>query len=207
MVSEIYGKKVGSTQIFSSTGAAIPVTAIEAEPCTIVGIKTDKKDGYSALRVSFGSVKEKKVNKPTRGIYEKSKLPFRKHLKELKLIDKEKEYKTGDQIDVSIFKVGDKVKITGISKGKGFSGVIKKYNFHRGPMTHGSHSIRRPGAAGMCATPSKIQKGKKMPGRMGGRTVTVPPTEIIDIITEQNLIMVKGGVPGPSGNIVLLKKV
>lgn len=207
MVNEIYGKKLGSTQIFSSTGAAIPVTAIEAEPCTIVGIKTDEKDGYSALKVSFGTVKEKKVNRPVRGIFEKSKLPVRKYIKELRLTGTEKEYKPGDKIDVSIFKVGDRVKITGNSKGKGFSGVIKKHNFHRGPMTHGSHNIRRPGAAGMCATPSKIQKGKKMPGRMGGRTVTVPPTEIIDIIAEQNLIMVKGGVPGPSGNIVLLKKV
>ncbi len=207
MVSEIYGKKVGSTQIFNSTGAAIPVTAIEAEPCTVVGIKTDEKDGYSALRVSFGAVKEKKVNKPARGVYEKARLPVRKYLKELKLTGEDKELKPGDQIDVSIFKVGDRVKITGTSKGKGFSGVIKKYNFHRGPMTHGSHNIRRPGAAGMCATPSKIQKGKKMPGRMGGKVVTVPPTEIIDIIAEQNLIMVKGGVPGPSGNIVLLRKV
>lgn len=207
MVSEIYGKKIGSTQVFNNSGAAIPVTAIEAEPCTIVGIKTSEKDGYSALRVCFGAVKEKKISKPVRGIYEKLKLPARKFVKELKNPDPEKEYKTGDRIDIGIFKIGDRVKITGISKGKGFSGVIKRYNFHRGPMTHGSHNIRRPGAAGMCATPSKIHKGKKMPGRMGGRTVTVPPTEIIDIITEQNLILVKGGVPGPSGNMVLVKKV
>ncbi len=207
MVSEIYGKKVGSTQVFNSAGAAIPVTAIEAEPCTIVGVKSKDKDGYSALRVCFGTVKEKKVNKPSRGLYEKLKLPVRRYLKELKISDPGTEYKPGDRIDIGIFKVGDMVKITGISKGKGFSGVIKRHNFHRGPMTHGSHNIRRPGAAGMCATPSKVHKGKKMPGRMGGNKITIPATEIVDIIAEQNLILVKGGVPGPSGNMVLVRKV
>jgi large subunit ribosomal protein L3 len=206
MINEIYGKKVGSTQVFNEAGAAINVTAIEADPCTVVGVKTVDKDGYNAVRIGFGEAREKRVNKPAKGVYEKLKIPVKKHLKELKIADPKKEYKNGDQIDVGIFNVGDRVKITGISKGKGFSGVIKRYNFHRGPMTHGSHNIRRPGAVGMCATPSKIHKGKKMPGRMGGRKVTIPPTEIIDIIKEQNMILVKGSVPGPSGNLVLVRK-
>jgi len=206
MVNEIYGKKIKSTQVFNDSGAAINVTAIEAEPCTIIGIKTSGNDGYDAIRVSFGKVKEKNINKPGRGIYDKMKIPVKRYIKELKLGDSKKEYKLGDKIDVGIFKVGDRVKITGKSKGKGFSGAIKRYNFHRGPMTHGSHNIRKPGAAGMCATPSRIHKGKKMPGRMGGRNVTIPPTEIIDIIDDQNLILVKGSVPGPTGNMVLLRK-
>ncbi|OQA21290.1 MAG: 50S ribosomal protein L3 [Actinobacteria bacterium ADurb.Bin346] len=206
MVNSIYGKKVGSTQVFSNDGAAIYVTAIEASPCTVLQVKDEASDGYKSLKVGFGNVKEKKVNKPIKGVFTKNNLAAKKYIKELRVEDFDHEYKPGDTIDVQVFKVGDKVKITGISRGKGFTGVIKRYNFHRGPMTHGSHSIRKPGSIGMCATPSKVHKGKKMPGRMGGKKVTIPATEIIDIIGEQNLILVKGSVPGPSGNIVLLRK-
>lgn len=207
MVNAIYGKKVGSTQVFSENGAAIYVTAIEAEPCVVVGVKESAKEGYNALRVGFGKIKDKKVNKPKKGIFANNKLEAKKHLKEIRVDSFDREYKPGDTIDVEVFKVGDKVKITGISRGKGFSGVIKRYNFHRGPMTHGSHSIRKTGSIGMCATPSKVHKGKKMPGRMGGKRVTLPATEIIDIIQDQNLILVKGSVPGSSGNVVMLKKI
>ena len=207
MVNIIYGKKVGSTQIFNNSGTAVYVTAIEAEPCTVVHVKDLDSDGYNALRVGFGSIKEKNLKNPLKGIFSKANLPARKYLKELRVDSFDKEYKPGDQIDIQIFKVGDKVKISGIAKGKGFSGVIKRHNFHRGPMTHGSHSIRKTGSIGMCATPSKVHKGKKMPGRMGGKKITLPSTEIIDIIQDQNLILVKGSVPGPSGNLVLVKKV
>ncbi|MBM3707551.1 MAG: 50S ribosomal protein L3 [Actinobacteria bacterium] len=207
MVNIIYGKKVGSTQIFNNSGTAVYVTAIEAEPCTVVHVKDLDSDGYNALRVGFGSIKEKNLKNPLKGIFSKANLPARKYLKELRVDSFDREYKPGDQIDIQIFKVGDKVKISGIAKGKGFSGVIKRHNFHRGPMTHGSHSIRKTGSIGMCATPSKVHKGKKMPGRMGGKKITLPSTEIIDIIQEQNLILVKGSVPGPSGNLVLVKKV
>jgi large subunit ribosomal protein L3 len=207
MVNEIYGKKVGSTQVFNEAGSATYVTAIEAEPCMIVQVKNPATDGYNSLKVGFGTVKEKKVNKPIKGIFGKSKLSPKKYMRELQVTDSDQEYKAGDQIDLSIFNIGDRVKISGISKGKGFAGVIKRYNFHRGPVTHGSHSIRKTGSVGMCATPSKIHKGKKMPGRMGGKKVTLPATEIIDIIKDQNLILVKGSVPGPKGNVVLLKKV
>lgn len=207
MVNAIYGKKVGSTQIFNNTGAAIYVTAIEAEPCTVVCVKDLTSDGYNALKVGFGSVKEKNLTNPVKGIYGKANLPLKKYLREIRVDSFDKEYKLGDQIDINIFKVGDKVKISGVTKGKGFSGVIKRHGFHRGPVTHGSHSIRKPGSIGMCATPSKVHKGKKMPGRMGGKKITLPPTEIIDIIQDQNLILVKGSVPGPSGNLVFVKKV
>jgi len=207
MVNIIYGKKVGSTQIFNNSGTAVYVTAIEAEPCTVVHVKDLDSDGYNALRVGFGSIKEKNLKNPLKGIFSKANLPARKYLKELRVDSFDREYKPGDQIDIQIFKVGDKVKISGIAKGKGFSGVIKRHGFHRGPMTHGSHSIRKTGSIGMCATPSKVHKGKKMPGRMGGKKITLPSTEIIDIIQEQNLILVKGSVPGPSGNLVLVKKV
>ncbi|MBM3714002.1 MAG: 50S ribosomal protein L3 [Actinobacteria bacterium] len=207
MVNIIYGKKVGSTQIFNNSGTAVYVTAIEAEPCTVVHVKDLDSDGYNALRVGFGSIKEKNLKNPLKGIFSKANLPARKYLKELRVDSFDREYKPGDQIDIQIFKVGDKVKISGIAKGKGFSGVIKRHGFHRGPMTHGSHSIRKTGSIGMCATPSKVHKGKKMPGRMGGKKITLPSTEIIDIIQDQNLILVKGSVPGPSGNLVLVKKV
>ncbi|MBM3700738.1 MAG: 50S ribosomal protein L3 [Actinobacteria bacterium] len=206
MVNAIYGKKIGSTQVFSDSGAAIYVTAIEAGPCTVVQVKDTATDGYNALKVGLGNVKNKHINKPLKGIFVKNNLEAKKYLKEIRVDGGASEYKPGDIIDVQIFNVGDKVKITGISRGRGFAGVIKRHNFHRGPMTHGSHSIRKTGSVGMCATPSKIHKGKKMPGRMGGRQVTVPYTEIIDIIAEQNLILVKGSVPGAKGNLVCLKK-
>jgi len=206
MVNAIYGKKIGSTQVFSSTGAAIYVTAIEAEPCMVVQVKQEATDGYKALKVGFGSIKENKATKPAKGVFSKNSLQVKRYVKELRVDDFDKEYKPGDLIDVQVFNIGDKVKITGVARGKGFAGVIKRYNFHRGPVSHGSHSIRKTGAVGMCATPSKVHKGKKMPGRMGGKRVTNPATEIIDIIVDQNLILVKGSVPGSSGNIVMLKK-
>lgn len=207
MLSAIYGKKVGSTQVFNEAGAAINVTAIEASPCTVVQVKNKASDGYDALKVGFVETKEKKVNKPIKGIFLKNKIAAKKYLKEIRIESSDDSYKPGDQINVEIFNIGDKVKITGISRGRGFAGVIKRHNFHRGPMTHGSHSIRKTGSVGMCTTPSKIHKGKKMPGRMGGKQVTVPASEIIDIIKDQNLILVKGNVPGASGNIVMVKKV
>lgn len=206
MVNAIYGKKIGSTQVFSDSGAAIYVTAIEAGPCTVVQVKDTATDGYNALKVGLGNVKNKHINKPLKGIFAKNNLEAKKHLKEIRIDEGAADYKPGDVIDVQIFNIGDKVKITGISRGRGFAGVIKRHNFHRGPVTHGSHSIRKTGSIGMCATPSKVHKGKKMPGRMGGKQVTVPYTEIIDIIAEQNLILVKGSVPGAKGNLVCLKK-
>ena len=174
MVNAIYGKKIGSTQIFSNAGKAIFVTAIEAEPCTVVQVKDAANDGYNALKVGFGPVKEKKVTNPIKGIFEKSKLPLKKYLKEIRVDNFDKEYKPGDQIDIQIFKVGDKVKITGISKGKGFAGVIERYNFHRGPVSHGSHSIRKTWFCWyVCNSFKRCIKAKKCLEGLGGKKVTI----------------------------------
>jgi large subunit ribosomal protein L3 len=207
MVNAIYGKKIGCTQIFNESGNALYVTAIEAEPCIVVQVKDSKKYGYNALKVGFGKTDEKKKVKPYSGEFKKNKVDLKKYLKEIRVDKFDKEYKPGDSVDVKIFRVGDRVKITGNSKGKGFAGVIKKHGFHRGRMTHGSHSHRIPGSIGMCATPSRVLKGKKMPGRMGNRKVTVPNSEIVDIIEDQNLILVKGSVPGADGSLVFLRKI
>jgi large subunit ribosomal protein L3 len=207
MVNAIYGKKLGCTQIFNESGNALYVTAIEAEPCIVVQVKDDKKDGYNALKVGFGKIKERKATKPHEGEFSKNKVDLKRSLREIRVDKFDQEYKPGDSLDVKIFKVGDKVKITGNSKGKGFAGVIKRHGFHRGRMSHGSHSHRIPGSVGMCSTPSRIAKGKKMPGRMGGSKVTISGSEIVDIIEDQNLILVKGSVPGAKGSLVFLRKV
>jgi large subunit ribosomal protein L3 len=206
MVGAIYGKKIGSTQIFDDAGNAVNVTAIFADPCKVVQIKNVETDGYNALKVGFSSVRENRVKKPLKGEFSKAKVEALRYLKEIRLENPENEYKVGDTIDLSVFKIGDEVKITGKSKGKGFAGVIKRYNFHRGPMNHGSHNIRKPGSVGMSATPKKILKGKKMPGRMGGTRVTLPPTRIVGLLNDDNIILVKGSVPGPKGSLVFIRK-
>ena len=207
MVDALYGKKIGCTQVFRENGDAVYVTAIEAEPCIVTQVKNIEKEGYNSLQVGFGSVKEKNVNKPARGIFSKNNIELKKHLREIRVEEFDKEYKPGDNIDASIFKPGDMLKIVGTNKGKGFAGVIKRHNFHRGRMSHGSHAHRIPGAVGMCATPAKIVKGKKMPGRMGGKRMTIPKSEIVDVILDENLILVKGSVPGSKGSMVYLKKI
>ena len=207
MVNAIFGKKLGCTQIFSESGNAVYVTAIEAEKCVIVQVKNEKKDGYNALKVGFGGIKDKNVTKPHRGEFVKNKIELKKYLREVRVDEFDRDYKPGDSLNIKVFKVGDKVKITSNSKGKGFAGVIKRHGFHRGRMTHGSHSHRIPGSIGMCATPSRVAKGKKMPGRMGGSRVTIRGSEVVDIIEDQNLILVKGSVPGAKGSLVLLKKI
>lgn len=207
MINAIYGKKLGCTQIFNESGNALYVTAIEAEPCIVVQVKDDKKDGYNALKVGFGKIKERKATKPHEGEFSKNKVDLKRSLREIRVDKFDQEYKPGDSLDVKIFKVGDKVKITGNSKGKGFAGVIKRHGFHRGRMSHGSHSHRIPGSVGMCSTPSRIAKGKKMPGRMGSSKITISGSEIVDIIEDQNLILVKGSVPGAKGSLVFLRKV
>ncbi len=207
MVSAIYGKKLGCTQIFGENGNALYVTAIEAEKGVVIQVKNNKKDGYNALKVGFGSIKDKKAIQPHKGEFVRNNLDLKKNLREIRVDEFDKDYKPGDVLDVSVFKVGDKIKITGNSRGKGFAGVIKRYGFHRGRMTHGSHSHRIPGSVGMCATPSRIAKGKKMPGRMGHKKITINGSEIIDIIEDENLILVKGSVPGAKGSLVFLQKI
>lgn len=199
------------SQIFDDQGNALAATLISAGPCYITQIKTSKKDGYNAVQMGFSKAKSNK--KPQQGHLRKAKIKEDlQYLTEMRVKDKKniakmdgKDIKPGDKIDVSIFNKKDQVDIVGRSKGKGFAGTIKRHNFSRGPVTHGSHNIRQPGAIGMCSFPGRVFKGKKMPGRMGGKRVTVKNLKIINIIPEKNILVVSGAVPGPTGEIVGIK--
>ena len=205
MVKEIYGKKVGMTQIFSEDGVAIPVTAIEAEPLTVVAKKTADKEGYNAIVVAFGEVKEKNVNKPTKGIFEKAGVEVQKYLKEIK-VENVDEYEIGSKITVETFTTEDRVDVQGTSKGKGFQGNIKRHGQHRGPMTHGSMYHRRPGSMGATSTPGRVFKGKKLPGHMGDVTSTILNLDIVRVDADKNVILVKGSIPGAKNSIVRVRK-
>jgi large subunit ribosomal protein L3 len=205
MVKEIYGKKLGMTQIFSEEGKAIPVTVIEIKPCTVVAKKTIDKEGYNAIVVSFGEVKEKKVNKPRKGIFTKAGVEAGKYLKEIK-VDNVDEYEIGSKVTIDTFTNEDRVDIQGISKGKGFQGVIKRHNQHRGPMTHGSMYHRRPGSMGATSTPGRVFKGKKLPGHMGNVVRSILNLEVVKVDVDKNAILVKGSVPGTKKAIVRIRK-
>ena len=204
MNKTIIGKKIGMTQIFDEIGAVIPVTVIEAGPCTVTQIKTVETDGYNAVQLGFGDVKEKHVNKPLKGHFEKSKLALKKHLREFRV--EAADEKVGDEIKIDVFAQGDKVDIQGTTKGKGFQGVIKRHGQHRGPMGHGSMYHRRPGSMGPTSTPGRVFKGKKLPGHMGCQTVTIQNLDVVRVDMDKNVILVKGSVPGPKGAILKIKK-
>ncbi len=205
MVKEIYGKKVGMTQIFSEDGVAIPVTAIEVKPCTVVAKKTIDKEGYNAIVIGFGEVKEKNTNKPIKGIFAKAGVEVQKYLKEIK-VENLDEYEIGSKITVDIFTTEDRVDIQGTSKGKGFQGNIKRYGQHRGPMAHGSMYHRRPGSMGSTTTPGRVFKGKKLPGHMGDVTSTVLNLDVVKVDTDKNVILVKGSVPGAKGAVLKIRE-
>ncbi len=205
MVKEIYGSKVGMTQIFTEDGRAIPVTAIEVKPCTIVAIKTEEKDGYNAIVVSFGDVKEKNVNKPVKGIFAKAKVGVQKHLREIK-VDSLEEFEVGKTVDLTAFAEGEKVDVQSASKGKGFQGTIKRHGMHRGPMAHGSMYHRRPGSMGATSTPGRVFKGKKLPGHMGSKTSTILNLDVVKVDTDKQVILVKGSIPGAKKAIVRIRK-
>lgn len=205
MVKEIYGKKIGMTQIFLEDGVAIPVTAIEAEPLTVVAKKTVDKEGYNAIVVAFGEVKEKNVNKPTKGIFEKAGVEVQKYLKEIK-VENVDEYEIGSKITVETFTTEDRVDVQGTSKGKGFQGNIKRHGQHRGPMTHGSMYHRRPGSMGATSTPGRVFKGKKLPGHMGDVTSTILNLSLVRVDADKNVILVKGSIPGAKNSIVRVRK-
>ena len=204
MVKEIYGKKIGMTQIFGENGVAIPVTAIEAMPLTVVAKKTQDKDWYNAIVVSFGDIKEKNANKPHKGVFEKAGVEVQKYLKEIK-VENVDEYEIGSKITVEAFEQNDKVDVQGTSKGKGFQGVIKRHGQHRGPMGHGSMYHRRPGSMGSTSTPGRVFKGKKLPGHMGRVTVTIQNLDVVRVDMDKNVILVKGSVPGAKGAILKIK--
>ena len=203
MKKAILGKKIGMTQIFDEKGKVIPVTAIEVGPCTVVQIKTVDNDGYQAVKLGFGEVKESKLTKPKKGEFKKASLTPKKHLREFRL--DEISYNVGDEIKADIFAAGDSVDITGTSKGKGFQGVIKRHGQSRGPMGHGSMYHRRPGSMGSTSTPGRVFKGKKLPGHMGSQTITIQNLEVVRVDLDKNVILVKGSVPGAKGAILKLK--
>ena len=203
MKKAILGKKIGMTQIFDEKGVAIPVTVIEAGPCTVVQVKTKDADGYEAIQLGFGEVKEKKLIRPIKGHFTKANITPKKHLREFRL--EEISCNVGDEIKVDIFNKGETVDVTGTSKGKGFQGVIKRHGQSRGPMGHGSMYHRRPGSMGSTSTPGRVYKGKNLPGHMGVETVTVQNLEVIRVDLDKNVILVKGSVPGNKGAILKIK--
>ena len=203
MKKAILGKKIGMTQIFDEKGAAIPVTVVEAGPCTVVQVKTKDADGYEAIQLGFGEVKEKKLVRPVKGHFTKANVEPKKHLREFRL--EEISYNVGDEIKADIFAAGETVDVTGTSKGKGFQGVIKRHGQSRGPMGHGSMYHRRPGSMGSTSTPGRVFKGKKLPGHMGNVTVTIQNLKVVRVDLDKNCILVKGSVPGNKGAILKIK--
>lgn len=204
MKKAILGTKIGMTQIFGEGGKVIPVTAILAGPCTVVQKKTVETDGYNAVQVGYGEIKENKVNKPLKGHFAKANTANKRYLREFRLEDTDS-LNVGDEIKVDVFEAGEKVDVSGISKGHGFAGPMKRWNLHRGPMSHGSHSQRVSGSMGMCSYPGRVFKGKKLPGHFGADKVTIQNLEVVKVDAEQNLILVKGAVPGVKGGLITIR--
>ena len=199
----IIGKKIGMTQIFDENGYVIPVTVIEAGPCTVAQVKSVETDGYNAVQLGFGEVKDKHINKPEKGHFAKSKLSAKKHLREFRV--EEADVKVGDELKADVFAAGDKIDVQGTTKGKGFQGVIKRHGQSRGPMGHGSMYHRRPGSMGSTSTPGRVFKGKKLPGHMGVQTVTIQNLDVVRVDMDKNVLLVKGSVPGPKGAILKIR--
>lgn len=200
----ILGTKLGMTQIFDESGFATPVTIIKAGPCVVTQIKNVEKEGYNAIQIGYSQVSEKKLTKPELGHLHKSNLPSLKHLKEYRVASTEN-VKVADKITVNIFNIGQLISVSGKSIGRGFAGTIKRYNFTRGPMTHGSKNHREPGSIGQGSTPGRVFPGKKMAGRLGGGQTTIKNLKVVHVNTENNLLVLKGTVPGKSGNLLSLK--
>ena len=200
----LIGKKVGMTQIFDESGKVIPVTVIEAGPCVVAQVKTKDTDGYTAIQLGYGDIKEKKLNKPMKGHFTKVNVTPKKHLREFR-VDSVEKVKVGDELKADVFAAGDKIDIQGTSKGKGFQGVIKRHGQSRGPMGHGSMYHRRPGSMGSTSTPGRVFKGKKLPGHMGVQTVTIQNLDVVRVDMDKNVLLVKGSVPGPKGAILKIK--
>ena len=204
MQKAILATKVGMTQVFSPKGELIPVTVLQAGPCVVTQVKTVEKDGYSAVQVGFGEKKAKLVNKPLAGHFAKAGIPAKRFLREFRL-DNAESYSVKDEIKADVFAEGDKVDATAISKGKGYQGAIKRFGQSRGPMAHGSKYHRHAGSNGSATTPGRVIKGKHMPGHMGSVRVTIQNLEVVRVDAENNLILVRGAVPGPKKALVTLK--
>ena len=201
MKKAILGTKVGMTQVFREDGIVVPVTVVKAGTCAVVQKKTVETDGYEAVQIGFGEIKEKNVTKPLQGHFKKAGASVKRFLREIDAAELE----VGSEIKADTFAAGEFVDVTATSKGKGFKGVIARHGQHRGPMSHGSRYHRRPGSMGACSSPSRVFKGKNLPGRTGGETVTIQNLEIISVDAERDLILVKGGIPGANGALVTIK--
>ncbi|WP_291635539.1 50S ribosomal protein L3 [Clostridium sp.] len=204
MKKAIMGKKLGMTQIFDENRRVVPVTVVEAGPCVVIQIKTIENDGYNAIKVGYGDIREKLVNKPMQGQFAKAGVSLKRFVKEFRMEDTSA-YKVGQEFKADIFAAGDKIDVSGISKGKGFQGVIKRWNAACGPMSHGSKFHRAPGSMGASSDPSKTFKNKHMPGHMGNVNKTVINLEIVKVMLEKNIILVKGGIPGPKKGTVVIR--
>ena len=205
MKKAILATKVGMTQVFSESGELVPVTVLMAGPCVVTKVKTAENDGYDALQVGFADIREKLVNKPDKGQFDKAGVSVKRYLRELRL-ENASDYNVKDEIKADIFEVGDKVDATAVSKGKGFQGAIKRLGQHRGPMKHGSKFHRHQGSNGPATTPGRVWKGKGMPGHMGSVLRTVQNLEVIKVDAENNLLLVKGSVPGPKKSLITIKE-
>ncbi len=204
MALGILARKIGMTQLFVE-GSAVGTTVIETQPCTVVQVKTVETDGYNALQLAYDEVAERKVTRPLQGHYKKAGVAPHRHLFEVR-IENSSEYTVGDRLGVEIFSEGDKVDVTGKSRGLGFQGVVKRWDFAGGPATHGSHFHRRPGSVGNCVKPGRVVKGKKLPGQTGNRRITIRGLRILRVDPEKNLLVLKGATPGARGTLLQLRK-
>ena len=206
MAKGILGRKIGMTQIFNSTGQLIPVTVVEAGPCVVVQKKTDDKEGYSAIQLGFDEKKAKHITKPLKGHFDKAGVNALRYLKEIRLApDENEKYQVGQVLTADLFKEGEVVDVVGTTKGKGFAGVIKRYNFARGPMAHGSNHHRHPGSLG-AVDAARVFKGQRLPGQKGGNRVTIQGLEVVKSNKEKNLLLIKGAIPGRNGALLLIKE-
>ena len=205
MKKAILAKKIGMTQIFNEDGTLTPVTVLEAGPCVVTQVKTKDNDGYSAVQVGFEDIRESLVNKPAKGVFDKAGVSVKRYVRELKL-DNAEEMKPGDEVKVDIFAAGDHVDATAVSKGKGFQGAVKRLGQHRGPMKHGSKFHRHQVSNGTSSDPSRVYKGKGMPGHMGSKRITIQNLEVVRVDAENNLLLVKGAVPGAKKCLVTIKE-
>jgi large subunit ribosomal protein L3 len=199
----LLGKKIGMTQVFGEDGVVERVTVVQAGPCRVTGLRTDERDGYTAVQLGYGDVAERKLTKARLGHVKKSGDAPLRHIKEFR--GEGEGLEVGQELTVDVFEKGQKVKVSGISKGKGFQGTVKRHGFSRGPVTHGSHNVRAPGSIGASATPSRVFKGIRGPGQMGNKRITQRGLEIVDVIADQNLVLLRGSVPGPKGSVVEIR--
>ncbi len=204
MTLAILGRKIGMTQLFEGN-SAVAATVVEVEPSVVVQIKTEAKDGYNALQLGYRKIDKQRLSRPLQGHFDKEGVDPRRHLFEAR-IDEVDKYKVGDEIAVGIFREKEKIDISGLTRGLGFQGVMKRWNFAGGPASHGSHFHRKPGSTGMCSTPGRVLKGKKMPGQTGNRRVTMRSLQVLRVDKEKNLIVVKGSTPGTQNSLLQLRK-